>query len=367
MAEISVYYRLSAEGKAAALLAGRNAGDMQRIILRSPGHVQSEAPADVVARIMGWKLPEVSESPATLLEAVKGLAEATTLLVQVLNPEASLNVVVEDATPDLWELAVSLALTYEKGNSSVACGFDSEYGSVTTGYTVVFDQKHSRFKVDSTRAYRHMDRLYTAAELLPTEGLRRATLEVCAKNANAEAAEKMQEYNATKAAEALEWPYRRAVDFLEANSEFSDLPEVAALAALVAAGERTAFLDRGGEKSPLAKAEAAKAEAKVAASRAMKGEWIAEHGSALLRRLFEEGLDIDSQYADERLAIECPGWVWGGAENRGGYARKPTLAEYEWYDVVKATSPDAVLGLVGGDNGKCVPVRRYMNRTIYRP
>lgn len=41
-----------------------------------------------------------------------------------------------------------------------------------------------------------------------------------------------------------------------------------------------------------------------------KESWIQEHGSARLKRMYEEEIECEAVYQDERLAIELPGWYW---------------------------------------------------------
>jgi hypothetical protein len=55
---------------------------------------------------------------------------------------------------------------------------------------------------------------------------------------------------------------------------------------------------------------AQESEAQIAARRAKREAWIAEHGSARLRRLVQEGIEYRAVYRDERLALERPGWQW---------------------------------------------------------
>lgn len=120
MAQIVIQYPLSTEGKVAALAAGVNAGDTQTIILRSPGHKAPEAPADVVARVTGSAPVEPADARTPgLVEAVEALVASTALLIRMLDPGSQANVTVEDASPELWELAVSLAETDRHGASTI--------------------------------------------------------------------------------------------------------------------------------------------------------------------------------------------------------------------------------------------------------
>jgi len=135
---------------------------------------------------------------------------------------------------------------------------------------------------------------------------------------------------------------------------FHHLPEVAAVAAAVEAGEdpgesgfnRSGLLRRAEDAWGVARREAARAEylaslpegAEREAARATIGEsgdaydwqeraakaaaavreraemavWAAEHGSERLRRCLAEGIKCAAAYRGERLAAERPDWEWAG-------------------------------------------------------
>jgi hypothetical protein len=368
MAEIHVRYKLSDKGKEAALAAGRNAGRDQLIVLRSPGHVPPEAPADVIARVLGLVKPDVpADPPADLVAAVKGLTEATLLLAQVLDPSTTRNVVVEDASPELWGLAVSLAKTNDKGASTVAVGYDDESGYATVGYTILHDRRCDVFSPSPETERRWLDAPATAAVLLPAERDRRAALKILAAEADVRAALAATEYSERMGREKRDHRYERAVSFLKHNAAYADLPEVAALAALVAADDRTALLGttKGwSHVTPEDVAQEAVNNAKRAAERAVKGAWIAAHGSEHLRLLFDRDMSFESEYERERLAFEHPGWQFGGETLSSSMSRQPTVAEFAYCDAVIAANPGAVMGW---HDRKYVPVQKYMNRTIYLP
>jgi len=62
------------------------------------------------------------------------------------------------------------------------------------------------------------------------------------------------------------------------------------------------------EEKSAKEAEASKAAR--AAFCAERDAWVAAHGSARLQRSIAEGIECDSVYRDERLAVDRPGWRW---------------------------------------------------------
>ncbi len=73
-------------------------------------------------------------------------------------------------------------------------------------------------------------------------------------------------------------------------------------------------------------------------------EWIRENGSRRLRRMLEEGIELDAVYRDERLQQERPGWRW--RENVRGEEHSPRNVPEEAIDLLdeaRQTAPDATL------------------------
>lgn len=94
-------------------------------------------------------------------------------------------------------------------------------------------------------------------------------------------------------------------------------------------------------------------DAKVDAERAA---WIAAHGSAHLKALFEEGLNYQGTYRGERIALERPGWVRGDklCGKRQKFAN-PGMAEIEALRAERAKGVDDVrlVWLDCGPDGGC--------------
>ena len=81
-----------------------------------------------------------------------------------------------------------------------------------------------------------------------------------------------------------------------------------------------------------------------AAKHAGSDAWIAEHGSARLKRLVVEGIEHDNVYLDERLAMERPGWAYEA--DRQGEAKDVRNARQEGLDLLdeaRKTDPAAKL------------------------
>ena len=364
MAEIKVLYRLSPEGQVSALRAGRNVGMKQTIILRSPDHIPPEAPADIIARVMGWKLPDVLDT-AGLADSVKDLAEATTLLARTLDPESNPDISVENATPELWELAVSLCGPPNKsGQASILCGYDaSESGDTIVGFTVVWNSRQNRFDVTPTWKYQPYNVMRTAAELLLDERDRRATKTELSDAAFRDAEEQARAYNEEVHRAMLERTYEKSARIVEETREYAHLPEVAHLAALVGNNDREALVD--GEligASPCNKATRAVYRAKEAAADAEMKSWIAEYGSTLLRAHLRNGIDVPDLYQAERLQHALPGWKFA----RDSYTpnRIPELREYQHLELVQQRHPEAKLGFTDGFH---VPMLPFMGMMVYYP
>lgn len=85
-------------------------------------------------------------------------------------------------------------------------------------------------------------------------------------------------------------------------------------------------------------------EAQAAAELADRDAWIGQHGTPRLRRLIAEGIECESLYLEERLALERPGWQW--AEDVDGEAREVRNARQEGLDLLdeaRRTDPAAKL------------------------
>ena len=75
-----------------------------------------------------------------------------------------------------------------------------------------------------------------------------------------------------------------------------------------------------------------------------KRAWIASHGSERLRRCKQEGIECDSLYLEERIALDRPGWVY--ASDVEGDTYEPRNAKelaFEILDAARKTAPDAKL------------------------
>lgn len=367
MAEIHVFYHLSDNGKVAALAAGRNAGDRQHIVLRSPGHVAPEAPIDVLSRVLKFaeRLPDAPATNASLVDVAKGLTAAVAVLAQALDPSTAQNVTVEDASPETWALATGLAVTNKDGFSAVAIGYDTNYFAATVGYSVYHETRRNVFEVKPDQEMRPSDRLLTAAEALPLEFARRAALAPLLAEAQAEAERQAAAYNAEKAEESLQSYSNQATSFLERNMEYADLPEVVSLQALVDAGDRAALVGSY-ETRPQEIAEKAVTKAKTAKTLMERRMWVDQYGSERTKRLAAEGLNFESEYQEERLQLEMSGWKYGG-EYPSSNSRKPTLGELRLLDFARqATSEEVTLRWVGTyDKGGYRPGRRFMDRHVY--
>lgn len=111
-------------------------------------------------------------------------------------------------------------------------------------------------------------------------------------------------------------------------------------ARLAAAEQQAAAeVDRREAANRVASQRAAEA---MAAKAAEVADWIATHGSARLKRLAKEGIEAAAVYRDERLALERPGWSWGGGDD-GLDPRNASEEAIDLLDRARATAPDAVL------------------------
>ena len=89
--------------------------------------------------------------------------------------------------------------------------------------------------------------------------------------------------------------------------------------------------------------------AQIAADVADARVWIAEYGSALLRRIVDESMLSESmaRYRNERLGVERPGWIFEdegpdkGSEHLD--PRNPTEEAFELLDRARETDPAAAL------------------------
>lgn len=72
--------------------------------------------------------------------------------------------------------------------------------------------------------------------------------------------------------------------------------------------------------------------------------WIDAHGSSRLKRCKAEGLNCESVYRDERLALDRPGWEWASTV-AGDHddIRNPSMDAFELLDECRQTDPDARL------------------------
>lgn len=370
MAEIHVFYHLSSAGQAAALLAGRNAGEEQRIILRSPGHVAPEAPVDVLTRVLKLteQLPsETTNKDAGLKDVVQGLTATIAVLAQTLDPATMRNVTVEDASPETWELATKLAVTNKDGGSAVAIGYDTEYGGAITGYRVDHDTRRNVFEVKPETKMMPSDRLLTAAEALPLEVARREALVPLLAQANAEAEAQAAAFNAKKAADSARYTLDNARSFLERNSEFAGLPEVIAVQALVDAGdvEGLSKYDHRDSTRPVDLADRAISKLKTEREVQGKKDWVAAHGSEHLRLLVAgDFAHWEADYREERLRFEMPGWKYGS--DYPGDRRKPTLGELRLFEEAKKLVPDVSLRWVGDyHKGVYRPGTQFLGQNVY--
>lgn len=136
-----------------------------------------------------------------------------------------------------------------------------------------------------------------------------------------------------------DWPY-----VLDAVTE---LPEAQAWLAELEAANReravAALAAQEAKKAAEAEQKRRKEEAEAKA-RAEMAEWVAAHGSARLKRCLAEGINCESAYRDERLALERPGWRWSGA-CPGEYddPRNPSDADFALLDEARKMAPDASL------------------------
>lgn len=355
MAEIIVSFPLSPKGMAEALLAGRNAGQMQYIILRDPNFARVEPPQDVLLRVLGINLNTATQAPdATLVDAARALAEAVTLLAKVLDPSTTQNITVETATPEVWALAVQLAKQNADGTAHVSCGYDSENYRIT-GYKAEFQQNTSRFIAKAMSERSGLDRVQTACELIPWEQTRRAALReeeaACIAECQRLAAARQAEVEASR----LETDQREVERTLHTYSKWAHLPEAEALREALASSERLNTHDL------IWKFSQAVTRAEKALVQAEDSAWINAHGSTLLRRQHADGHNVSALYEAERLALECPGWKSGGSPS----SALPTEAEYASLDKARMAHPDAIMGEVRGVG--LVPVRKYRDRYIYLP
>lgn len=75
-----------------------------------------------------------------------------------------------------------------------------------------------------------------------------------------------------------------------------------------------------------------------------RNAWIAAHGSARLKRLLAEGIELENTYLSERIALERPGWAYDC--DRRGEARQVRNARQEGLDLLdeaRKIDPDATL------------------------
>lgn len=367
MAEIHILYRLSIVGQKAALLAGKNAGAMQTIILRSPGHDTPEAPTDVLARVLkiAEKMPEAPPSDAKLADVAKALTSSILILAQSMDPTLTRNLTVEEASPDLWEMATKMAITDKSGVSSIRVNHDNDLGSVTTGFSVRHDTHKNIFQVEAETTYSALDRLYMAEEILTLEKIRRENLSLAYDAACMDAEAQKNAYNAAETEKQTQRVLESANRFLEQYGDYASLPEVIALRSFI---EKKDFARNAFE--PENNAETAVRRAKEAATLEEKKAWVKTYGSERTQRLAKENLPFDSEYQEERLHLDMPGWKYGGEYPPSGI-RPPTLGELRLLDTARAETftSDKV-------DGDCVlrwvhplkeyrPGRRFMGRQVY--
>jgi hypothetical protein len=124
------------------------------------------------------------------------------------------------------------------------------------------------------------------------------------------------------------------------------------------------------QKEAVRKAEQAAREAankaEALAALAEKEAWIAQHGSARLKRMLAERIQHEAVYEDERLAIERPGWSYDTDQNLEiREPRNPTDAAFDLLDRARVLEPTAGLRyyrLIADDEyeGKSVKERGYV-------
>lgn len=369
-AHILVLYRLSEQGRTAALSAGINAGEVQTIVLRAPGYEVPEAPADAVKAMVdaaSATLDAAKDAPVTpdLAVAVAALVAVTGALVQVLDPSTTRNVTVEQASPELWDLAVSLATINDKGESTISVR-PSRYSSYTAGYKPEAG-RDGAYGVAEVSSYEHFDGIQTAEVLLPAERDRIAALKGAYAAAVAEANRLNAERAAQKLAEAREYAVTSAGSFLEREAEWLHLPEVAAVKALVEANDVDALYAGGTyDKRPQEVADKAIRAAKAQAAYDLKAAWIRAHGSAHAQRLLAEmGTIDDSMYANERLAVERPGWKYSG-HNYSSDVGTPKPDELDRLAAARLVDPGASLKRIRVAVGEVLrPFSTFLGQSIY--
>ncbi len=89
-------------------------------------------------------------------------------------------------------------------------------------------------------------------------------------------------------------------------------------------------------------------EARVKNEKAMlkkeMGEWILTHGSERLRLCFEEDIDCEAAYRDERIEAERPGWWWdSGLSGSSKDPRNPPIEAFDVLREARKLEPEAVL------------------------
>lgn len=382
MAQITVIYLLSPEGQRTALAAGRNSGEKQVILLMSPDHKPPTPPAELLADIT-QKAAQMNEAGAgkDMTTVARSLIEAITLFAKVLDPSVQQDVTVETATPELWAQAVSIAKMDNEGTCLLPIRIDTEHLTETTGYTVESRGSYggTRFEVtpQNDRGNRYA-RLMTAAELIPPEVGRQKYLKELASIRYEEAKQKAAEWNEALQKEERDRTLREAQSRLDDAKDFAHLPEVQRLAALVSAQDIVALRESGMLSGVLQAISRAKDRQVKDAEMA----WVMAHGSEYLQRLYGSGHPDETLYRKERLALELPGWKFGGKD---GGSRKPTLDELRFYDEVcqrivkgewapglsasdlaEKAYPRVRLGITS-DNRFGVPVFTFMGWGIYLP
>lgn len=358
MAIIQVLYRLSPKGKRQALGQGRNAGNLQCILLQSLNH---KAPATIDSLLSG-SIPDLTEASVQPIaeSVVNTLITSMTSLLKPMGFNTD-NIVKEVATPELWALACSLSQSDAHGQAVVNVCMDGDVGELT-GYAV--RKERYTWTVVPEVSYSGLDATDTAANLLPMEAKRRASLEEKRLLAEKEAEIK----NATDKAEHLinqkERSFEDAQRFVErVPVKYRTVPQVDTIFRMVEAGDRDGLYANDYSDRPLTIAENAYRHALSVEAYEGENAWVREHGSEYLQRLYAAEMPKSSLYQTERLALEMPGWVYGGDTYM---TATPKLEDLRLLEFVQATVPTARMGCVDSP-ARCRPIASFLGKTVYYP